>query len=86
MYIYGHEKNGETTLQPVEEEQKKLKNDLRGITSGNPKHKSEKQSYTIKNVWNLYDSGENIINLLNDNAGTRSEAIYRSKQNKIQKK
>ena len=53
MYVYGHEKNGETTLQPVEEEQKKLKNDLRGITSGNPKHKSEKQSYTIKNVRTL---------------------------------
>ena len=53
MYIYGHEKNGETTLQPVEEEQKKLKNHLRGIKSGNPKHKSEKQSYTIKNVRTL---------------------------------
>ena len=53
MYIYGHKKNGETTLQQVEEEQKKLKNDLRGITSGNPKHKSEKQSYAIKNVRTL---------------------------------
>ena len=50
MYIYGHMKNGEKTLQQVEEEQKKIKNYLNQITSGNPKHKSEKQSYTIKNV------------------------------------
>ena len=27
---------------------KKFKNDLREITSGNPKYKSEKQLYTVK--------------------------------------
>ena len=42
MYIYGNMKNGEKTLQQVEEEQKKIKNYLNQITSGNPKHKSEK--------------------------------------------
>ena len=45
------------------------------ITSGNPKHKSEKQSYTIKNVRTLVDSRQKIIDLLNDNAKIRSEAI-----------
>ena len=84
MYIYGHMKNGEKTLQQVEEEQKKIKNYLNQITSGNPKHKSEKQSYTIKNVRTLYDSRRNIIDLLNDNAKIRSEAIYKSKQNKTE--
>ena len=52
------------------------------VTSGNPKNKSEKQLYTIKNVRNLYDSKQKIINLLNDNAKITSEAIYKSKQNK----
>ena len=42
-------------------------------------HTSEKQLYTIKNVKNLYDSRQKIIDLLNDNAKTRSEAIYKSK-------
>ena len=73
-------KIGEKTLQQVEEKQKYFKRDLNEITSGNPKHKSEKQSYTIKNR-NLYDSREKIINLLNDNAKNRSEAIYKSKLN-----
>ena len=40
------------------------------------------QSYTIKNVKNLYSLRQKIINLLNDNAKIRSEAIYKSKQNK----
>ena len=85
MYIYGHMKNGETTLQQVEEEKKKLKKYFREITSRNPKHKSEKQSYTIKNVRTLFDSRQKIIDLLNGNAKIRSEAIYKSKQNKTER-
>ena len=54
MYTYTQLKNGEKTLQQVEEEQKCCKKNLNEITSGNPKHKSEKQSYTIENVRNLY--------------------------------
>ena len=84
MYIYGHMKNGEKTLQQLEEEQTKFKNWLREITSGNPKHKNEKQSHTIKNVRTLYDSRQKITDLLNDNAKIRSEAIYKSKQNKTE--
>ena len=75
IYIYGHMKNGEKRLQQVEEEQKKCKKDLREITSGNSKHKSVEQSYTIKNVRTLYDSRQKIIDLLNNNAKLRSEAI-----------
>ena len=86
LYISGYIKNGETILQDAEEEQKKIKNDLREITSGNPKNKSQKQSYTIKNVRTLYDLRQKIIDLLNDNAKIRSEAIYKSKQNETKGK
>ena len=67
MYVYGHMKNDEKTLQKVVKEQKRIKKDLRKITSGNQKHKSEKQSYT-KNVRTLYDLRQKIIDLLNNNA------------------
>ena len=40
----------------------------------------------MKNVRNLYDSRQKIINLLNDNAKIRSEAIYKSKQNETKGK
>ena len=56
MYTYNQLKNGKKTLQQVDEEQKYFKKDLNKITSGNPKHKSKKQSYTIENVKNLYYS------------------------------
>ena len=44
MYIYNQLRSGEETLRQVEEEQNYFKKDLKEITSGNPKHKSEKQS------------------------------------------
>ena len=81
MYIYGHMKNGDTTLQQVEKQQKDFKKELNEITSGNPKHKSSGQLYIIENVKNLYNSRQKIINLLNDNSIIRSESIYKSKQN-----
>ena len=37
--------------------------------------------YVIKNVKNLYNSRQKIIDLLNDNSRIRSEAINKSKQN-----
>ena len=48
MYIYNQLKNGEKIFKQLEEEQKYFKNDLNEVTPGNPKHKREKQSYTIK--------------------------------------
>ena len=47
MYTYNQLKNGEKTLQQVEENQKTFKMELNQITSGNPDLKSEKQLYTI---------------------------------------
>ena len=82
MYTYDQLKNSKKTLQQVQEEQKYFQKDLNEITSGNPKHKSEKHSYTIEYVKNIYYSRQKRINLLNDNAKIRSEAIYKSKQNK----
>ena len=85
MYTYDQFKNGEKTLQQVEEEQKYLKKDLSKIKSGNPDHKCEKQLYTIKSIINLYNLRQKIINFLNDNAKIRSKIIYKSKQNKATK-
>ena len=81
MYTYNQLKNGEKTLQQKEKDQKNFKSELNEIKSENPKHKSRKQLCTIKNVRNLYDSRQKIINLLNDNAKIRPEAIQKSKQN-----
>ena len=81
MYTYNQLKNGDTALQEVGKQQKDFKKELNEITLRNPKHKSDNQLYVIKNVKNLYDSRQKIINLLNDNLKIRSEAIYKSKQN-----
>ena len=70
----------------AEEDQKKIKREFAQIKSGNPDHKSNNQLYVIKNVKNLYDSKQKIINLLNDNAKIRSEALYKSKQNETKGK
>ena len=53
IYIYGHMKNGDTTLQQVEKQQKDFKKDLSEITSGNTKHQSNNQLYVIENVKNF---------------------------------
>ena len=81
MYTYNQLKNGSSTLLKAEEEQKINRSYLNEITRGNPKYKSQDQLYTIKNVKNHYNSRQKIINLLNDNSGIRSEAIYEMKQN-----
>ena len=78
MYTYDQLKKGEKTLKQVEKEQENFKSNLHEITSGNPKHKSESQLYTIKNVKNLYNSRQKIIDLLNDNSRIRSEVIYKA--------
>ena len=65
MYIYGHIRNGDTTLQQVEKQQKDFKKELNEIISGNQKHKSNNQLYVIENITNLYNSRQKIIDLLN---------------------
>ena len=74
------------SLEMAEEDQKKIKREFGQIKSGNPDHKSDKQLYTIKNVKNLYDSRQKIIDLFNSYSKIRSEAIYKSKQNETKGK
>ena len=81
IYIYDDMKNGKTTLQQIEKQQKDFKKELNELTSENPKHKSDDQLYIIENVKNLYNSRQKVINLLNDYSKIRSEAIYKGKQN-----
>ena len=48
-------RDGDISLEMAEEDQEKFKREFSQIKSGNPKHKSEMQLYTIRNVKNLYD-------------------------------
>ena len=63
----------------AEEDQEKFKGEFSQIKSGNLKHKSEMQLYTIRNVKNLYDSRQKVIDLFNNYSKIKSESIYRSK-------
>ena len=49
-------RNGDISLKMAKKYQKNLKRKLDQIKSGNPKHESGKQLYTIENVKNLFDS------------------------------
>ena len=74
-------RDGDKTLQEIEEDQKKFKSSLGQITSGDPKHKDDYQKDVIKNTKSLYNSRQKVINLFNDGAKIRSEVICKSKQN-----
>ena len=50
-------RDGDISLEMAEEDQKKFGQ----LKSGNPYHKSDKQLHAIKNVKNLYDSRQKII-------------------------
>ena len=78
MYIYNQLKIGDKTLSQVEEDQKKNRSELGQITSGRPKDKSDNQKDTVKNLKNLYNSRQKIVDLLNDNSRIRSETIYKT--------
>ena len=79
-------RDGDISLEMAEEDQEKFKREFGQIKSGNPKHKSEMQLYTIKNVKNLYDSRQKIIDLFNNYSKIKSEFIYSSKQNETKGK
>ena len=70
----------------AEEDQKKFERKFGQIKSGNPDHKSDKQLYTIKNVKNLYDSRQKIIDLFNSYSKIRCKAIYKSTKIKPKEK
>ena len=65
--------------QEIQKDQENLKSGLRKITE-NPKYKEKYQLYTTKNAKNLRDPRQKVINLGNDYARIRSEAVYKSKQ------
>ena len=77
--IFKKIRDGDISLEMAEEDQEKFKREFSQIKSGNPKHKSKMQLYTIRNVKNLYDSRQKIIDLFNNYSKIKSESIYRSK-------
>ena len=79
-------RDGDISLKMVEEDHKNFKREFGQIKLGNPDHKRDKQLYKIKNVTNLYDSRQKIIDLFNSYSKIRSEAIYKSKQNETKGK
>ena len=82
--IFREIRDGNISLTKAEENQEDFKKELDQITLGNSQHKEKYQLDTIKSVKNLYNSRQKIIDLFNDSAKIRSEAIYRSKQNEIE--
>ena len=62
-----------------EEDQQKNKSNLSEITSGNPSHREKYQPDAIKNIKNLYNSRQKVIDLFNDYTKIRSEAFYETK-------
>ena len=75
-------REGDILLEMAEMDQENFKRELGQVKSGNPKHKSEKQLYTIKNVQKSYNSREKIFDFFNDYSKIKSEFIYRSKHDK----
>ena len=63
MHIYNEIKNGNMSIEKIEEDQKQFKSDLNEITRGNTKKKSAYQIKTIEYIKNLYDSRQKKNNL-----------------------
>ena len=66
MYIYNEIKNGNISIEKIEEDQKQFKSKLNEINTGNSKHKSKDHLNTIKNIKNLYNSRDKVIQLYNE--------------------
>ena len=82
--IFKEIRDGDKTLQEIEEDQKNFKSSLGEITSGNPQHNEGYQLDTIQSAKNIFNSRQKVIDLLNDNTIIKSEAIYKSKQNETE--
>ena len=59
---------------------KKRKSDLGHIKQGTAYYKSPEQLNTIKNIKNLYESREKVVQMFNNYAENMSRNIYESKQ------
>ena len=72
--------DGDIALEDVEKEQIKFKSDTIRINQGNPQHKSPKQTQTISNIKNFYNSREKFVKMFNDYAKNMSRNIYELKK------
>ena len=79
-------RDGDILLEMAEEDQEKFRRELGQIRSGKSKYKGQMQLYTIKNVKNLYDSRQEIIDVFNNYSKIKSESIYRSKHDETKGK
>ena len=84
-HIFKSIHDGDIALEDVEKEQIKLKSDLGHIKLGPWKYKSPEQTQTIRNIENIYNSREKVVQLFNNYAKDMSRNIYESKQGKILK-
>ena len=79
IHIYNEIKNGNILIEKIAKDQKQFKSKLNEINTKNPKHKSKDQLDATKNIKNLYNSRQKVINLFNDYAKIRSEAMFKTK-------
>ena len=70
-------KEGYTTLEKAEEEQKQFKSEINEIAIGSKK--SEDQKRTINSIKTIYESREKVIQLFDDYSRIVSEAKYKTK-------
>ena len=80
QHIYNEIKNGNISIEKIEEDQQQFKSKLNEVTTGSPKDQSKDQLDTPKNIKNLYNTRDKVIKLYNDYAKIISEAIFKAKQ------
>ena len=76
LNIHEKIKNSNISIKKEEEDQKQFKSNINEITSGNPKHREKYKSDARENIRNLYNTRKKVIDLFNDYAKLRSEAMY----------
>ena len=79
LKIYNKIRNAKTSVEKINEDQKKFKSSFSEITAENLKYRKDYQLITIKNIKNLYNLREKVIKLCNDCVKFRSEAMYKKK-------
>ena len=79
LNIYNEIGNGNISIKKAEEDQNKFKSSLSEITARNPKYKKQYQVDAIEKIKNLSNSRQNTINLFNDYAKIKSEAMFKTK-------
>ena len=71
--------NGDLTIEKTEEDQKQIKSKLNEISTGNPNYKSKNQTDKMKNIKNLCESRQKVIDLFNDSSKIRSKTLHETK-------